>query len=738
MRPLLSSLFAPRLRPRSAVFAGVAACLGLAALPHTAFLAVQEPGLAPAGERFIGPGVRLIQWSLPEGPHALHAVEVDGANPFIRLGVSVGRGELLGLEPLSRQAERLTRPDRYPIAGVNGDFFYYPNQQQPGIPTNAAVLDGELLRSPFNRSSLVLAEDGTPSIRILALRSQVLLPDGQQRSLDSVNHPRGPEQLVLYTPRYGSSTRTSPMGTEVYLEPESFPLRHGVSHRARVLAVQRGAGDGALNSGTWVLSGSGAASGFLQALKAGDTVELRADFEPSLGPKDQVLGGGPRLVRDGRVSVEAEGGSVNGSFARTRHPRTAIGFNGRKIYLMVVDGRQPGYSVGMSLPELAQAMVGLGCTDAVNMDGGGSTTLWVRGALANSPSDGRERPVANGLLIFSTAPKGDAVRIAVGPREIAALAGAEVPLQASGEDEHYNPVPLEGEAARWSVDPALGAVRDGRFIAAAEITPDAGLEYRAGTVQVEAGAARGRIPVRIYAQPARVEVTPPVVRLGTRMRTQFRVRAFDAAGRPLVLPSSVRWEVSPEVGSVEADGTVATGEAAGAGAVRAVVNGVAGMAMVDVAAGAGGALEDFESGTGWTGRVSPAGLLGSVSFSEGPARSGSRSLKLEYDFGTGAGTRAVYATGNRVLGQPFALKLWVYGDGQGAWLRARLKDGSGATHMVDLARRVTWKGAWKELRAPLSDDLPGPVTLESIYVVEPDAALKPKGALFLDDLSVEQ
>src|SRR5687768_538538 len=95
-------------------------------------------------DRWIGPGVKLIRRTLEGGPHSLHVVEADTSEPFIRLGVSLGRGETLGLEPLSRQAERLTRPERYAIAGVNGDYFYYPNGQQPGIPTSAAVLNGEL------------------------------------------------------------------------------------------------------------------------------------------------------------------------------------------------------------------------------------------------------------------------------------------------------------------------------------------------------------------------------------------------------------------------------------------------------------------------------------------------------------------------------------------------------------------------------------------------------------------
>lgn len=696
----------------------------------------ETPGVA---SRFIGPGVRLLHWNRDSGPHSLYAVEANLAEPFLRLGVSLGKGDVLGLEPISRQAERLTLPERYPIAGVNGDFFYYPGKENPGIPTNAAVLNGELIRTPFNRSSLVLPASGPPAIRILRVNATVTAVGGGMRTLDQVNHPRGSNQLVLYTPRFGSTTRTSPAGVEAYLEPESFPLRYGVTQRAKVRAVQQGSGDATLNPGTWVLSGTGTGADFLRGLAPDANLEIRVDFDPELGPEDQVLGGGPRLVRDGRVSVEAEGGSINGSFASGRHPRTAIGFNGGKIYLVVVDGRQPGYSVGMSLPELAQVMVDLGCTDAMNVDGGGSTAMWVRGGLVNRPSDGRERPVANGLLVFSTAPKGDPVRLAPSPEEIALLAGAEAPVGAVGEDQYYNPIVVPAERLAWISDPTLGTVREGRFVAAApdSVTPDPGLEFRSGTLGVEANGVRGTVRVRVYPRPARVEVLPTMVTAGTVTQTPFRVRAYDAMGRMLALPSTVTWQVTPELGALDGTGVLRSGMVAARGVVTALVNGVPGAAQVEVTTDAPRALEDFETAEDWRQGLTP-GVIGTARVMEGTAHSGGRALALRYDFSGGAGTRALYATADRGLGKIVSVKLWAYGDGQGAWLRGRVRDGQGGTHAIDFARNVDWTGTWRELRAPLSDDWPAPITLESIYLAEPDADRKPKGVVYIDDLDVER
>ncbi len=82
-----------------------------------------------------------------------------------------------------------------------------------------------------------------------------------------------------------------------------------------------------------------------------------------------------------------------------RHPRVAIGWNDQYIFLVEVDGRQRSLSVGMTFPELAAYMVKLGCQEAMNMDGGGSATLWVCGNVINSPSEGKERPCSNALVV---------------------------------------------------------------------------------------------------------------------------------------------------------------------------------------------------------------------------------------------------------------------------------------------------------------------------------------------------
>jgi hypothetical protein len=152
-----------------------------------------------------------------------------------------------------------------------------------------------------------------------------------------------------------------------------------------------------------ILVGNG--PGRLQAerLRPGDRVSIVARFSPHRGTMRTLVGGWPRIVEGGK-NVAPFADSLEGTperFSRARHPRTAVGISrdSATVYLVVVDGRQKA-SAGMTLEELADAMIALGAVEALNLDGGGSTTLVVRDSIVNAPSDPNgERPVGNAIVI---------------------------------------------------------------------------------------------------------------------------------------------------------------------------------------------------------------------------------------------------------------------------------------------------------------------------------------------------
>ena len=233
-------------------------------------------------------------------------------------------------------------------------------------------------------------------------RFEVTWPDGAVTPF-ALNGERANDGIELYTPAMGFSTHTVG-GRELVLERQPgsrwLPLRMGRSYTAQVRAVRR-EGNTSLEPGFMVLSlGPGVMNRF-QGVGTGAILRLATGSVPALLGARTALSGGPLLVRNGkrqRVRSSPEDPYELSSMLE-RHPRTAFGWNKQWYFLVQVDGRQRDLSVGMTLDELSAWLVKLGCEEALNLDGGGSSSLWFEGRVRNNPCDGYERTIANSLLV---------------------------------------------------------------------------------------------------------------------------------------------------------------------------------------------------------------------------------------------------------------------------------------------------------------------------------------------------
>jgi hypothetical protein len=184
-----------------------------------------------------------------------------------------------------------------------------------------------------------------------------------------------------------------------------------------------------------VLVATGNKTGNVTGLRSGDQVTFKMQSEGIDWTKvDQLISGGPSLLKDGQTVVDDVAQRFNAAFSKQQHPRTAIGrtANG-DFYFVTVDGRQQ-MSRGVTLVELADVMKKLGCTDAINVDGGGSTDMTIFGVVVNRPSDGIERPVANGVLFFGDKPASTSGALNIeGPASLDQ--GATVTLRATDNDK---------------------------------------------------------------------------------------------------------------------------------------------------------------------------------------------------------------------------------------------------------------------------------------------------------------
>ena len=221
-------------------------------------------------------------------------------------------------------------------------------------------------------------------------QGEVGLPDGSRTAITGMNRPRLDNDLILYTPHYGIETKTNMYGMDVAVV-DGIVCSIGVGS----LRIPR---DGV------VLSGHGTAKQILAQLEVGDRVDLVTLLQPDWRQfgAEQIIGGGPRLVRDGSVWITGEEERFRKDILTGRAPRTALGITAdHKLLLVTVNGRQPNISVGMTLTELADLMIELGAVQAMNLDGGGSTTMVIRDLVLNLPSDGVERPVSNAIVVIA-------------------------------------------------------------------------------------------------------------------------------------------------------------------------------------------------------------------------------------------------------------------------------------------------------------------------------------------------
>jgi len=228
---------------------------------------------------------------------------------------------------------------------------------------------------------------------------------GGRKTPFGLNQQRRANMTVLYTPTYGPSTRATG-GLQIILEKDGegpwLPLQVSQTFRARVREVQTN-GNTRLTPDIMVLSLGSQLLPDIPEVAAGAVLQISTTTTPDLTGVKMAIGGGPALIKDGKPFSQKSPppGSTSEWSQRSkyeRNPRSAIGWSPTHVYFVVVDGRQPGLSMGMKLAELAEYMAGLGCTEAMNLDGGKSAQLWLSGSIMNSPCQGVDT-VANSLLV---------------------------------------------------------------------------------------------------------------------------------------------------------------------------------------------------------------------------------------------------------------------------------------------------------------------------------------------------
>jgi hypothetical protein len=318
--------------------------------------------------------ITKIRKGTGHGPVQMWAVKLDPRDGW-RIKVAPG-----GFGVLQRaQPTRLAARHRAVLA-INGGFFAYD-----GAAVGAVLVNKEWIRLPWQgRTAVGFSSNGSAKIDNMQTVAQVAFSSGLNLPIRELNGWPDKSRVTVLTRRFAPNYTLSPGEMAVVV-------------KNNVVISKPGSGIALVPEGGFTLVASGGARPYLDKIVRGEGAKLT--IQPIGWPQiDTALGGGPRLVKDSKILVANE--NFRSDVRVGNGPRTAFGIDAQGRYIILVaDGRQKFYSTGLTLNELAATMQKLGAVDALNLDGGGSTAMAVRGKLVNRPSDGRERGVANALLV---------------------------------------------------------------------------------------------------------------------------------------------------------------------------------------------------------------------------------------------------------------------------------------------------------------------------------------------------
>jgi len=280
------------------------------------------------------------------------------------------------------------------LGGVNGTYFAYS-----GRPLGALMIDQQLVSfSIYDRTAFFLDQNNKPYIDNITISSHFRVANGTRYKITGINQNRSSTDAIMYTPTWGKKTGTNKNGLEIVVE------------NSRMTGINLN--DSKIPENGYVISVAGPQLEVLpDQVHVGDKISTRIKIIPyNTSPSKivQLISGGPRLLKHGHIYVSKHEEKFKTDIARGRAARTAVGLTKEnELLLVTVDGpsrgkkrsKKPQQSIGVTLEELSNLLLSLGAYEAMNLDGGSSSTMVVDGKLVNKPTSGYQRRVSNALIV---------------------------------------------------------------------------------------------------------------------------------------------------------------------------------------------------------------------------------------------------------------------------------------------------------------------------------------------------
>lgn len=312
----------------------------------------------------------------------------------VRLDVVHALDAAIGTETTSSMAIR-----HGAFAAINGGFFRLDKSKFLGDAAGALIINDELYSESINGRTTLMIENSRDRTRISIERANIMdsIEIGAKSYDVGRNRERNKDDLVLFTKRFNRTTLTDNNGTEFFIN----------GRKIEKIVDQKG--DNEIPQDGYILSASGKMrEELLPLLQAGtrirrfvkQTSPTNSKMGTSFNTAEDITNGVPQLIKNGVIEITWQEEKSSKSFVETKHPRTAVAkLKDGKFLMITVDGRSEA-SGGIGLEDLAKVLLELGAIDAMNLDGGGSTTMFLDGKVVNHPSDKEgERKVGDAILV---------------------------------------------------------------------------------------------------------------------------------------------------------------------------------------------------------------------------------------------------------------------------------------------------------------------------------------------------
>lgn len=632
------------------------------------------------------------------------------------------------------------------FGGINADGFNI----NTGVPDGPMIHNGRVVAYPNQDFCIGFTQNGELATGVMQLGFYLKLSSGELKA-SHLNADMGESGLYLFGPEFGDSTKNKIYPSySIICDVISGEQAVGQTMSLKVSDIRdddsgtQGDIQIAKNQIVIAVSKNDNNQDMIEALKS-----LNAGDSLSLEIRDEIGAAGGKSPWSkieeaiGTLSVILQDGKVITTDTKV-HPRTCLGVKpDGTVVLYVLDGRRPGYSMGLNLLDTAEFLRRQGCVMAVNLDGGGSSAIAVRKpgesglTVLNQPSDGKERMDGNAwILVSAMTSDGKFEHLHMTPVNSFILVGATLQFDVKGTDSAFMPVNLPNPL-NWNIKGNIGSIDDNGIFTAANAATQ-------GIITVKAGHRSASAQIKVV-QDIDFHFNITCLAANSGSKHQINIEATVDTFPVICQNTQFTWSVIGDIGTIDQNGLFTAASGSGLnGTIIATYGGKS--CEIPVSVGKlPVVIEDFEDGiSGWIAtrtKIPAGGLVMSEETNEEYVMFGKKSLKLEYNMAGGlSGTAGCYLKADppiQIEGYPTAIGMWVYGDGKGHWLRGMLQDGTGDNFDMDFTPRnvgVNWVG-WKYVEAAIPQDKTLPLYISTpVRYIETDNHKKSAGVLYIDNI----